>query len=989
MTNVRIDPADWETALATIDGPQLIVAGPGTGKTTFLARRAAALLDHDVAPARILVLTFSRRGASRLREAIAAAAPDRISGLNVSTFHSFAYRMLEAHGPALPGWTTMPTLLTGPEHVSVVAGLLTSEEPADWPLPFRPLLTSRSFAEEVADFIMRSQEYLLDDGALAGVAAPRADWRGLPAFRTRYLEAIAESGRIDYGTLQAKAVELAGMSDVQNALSDQYHYVLVDEYQDTTAAQAALLDGLTGQRRNLTVVADPLQSVYSFRGAELDNVDRFSERFATSGTPVRRWVLTTSFRVPATILAAANRLVPHAEDVRPVHPAPHAGRLERVVFTQQSHEAEWIARTAQRMHVTESVPYEKMAVLVRSKRRFLSELSRSLERRAIPHDSPDTRLADHPGVRAVFDIANAAYHQAAPVGTGPADDGDRAIRRLLLGPLYRTALATERDLLRLRRGSGQDWATVIRAYDPERFGPLATLIADPAWATDLPAAEGFWHVWSALPEFADLVESPAAGPYRAAWAALSQALDQQYERDPRIGLHAYGKLTEQDDFEANPLLSFRPTGDRLTLTTLHQSKGLEFDVVFIADATEGTFPDLRRNRSLLQPHLLSPNHDATDSLAFRLAEERRLAYTATTRAARHVIWTATSAGIDETDRRPSRFLLALDEARPVAVGDEGDETPVTPLEAEALLRRRLTDPAVGPGIRLAAADVLARRPNRSIRHPLEFAGVRPRGTDQGLVSDGATFSPSQATSYDACPRRYAFERRLGIASEYGRYATFGSLIHDILEQAEKGAVARGDGRSSVEDALDWLDKLFDDYDMDIGARRAAWYRKATDLLTDLYANWIRPGASAVILEHTLTMDLNGTRWNGRADRIERQADGELRVVDYKTSSNVPTQAEAAESIQLAFYLAAARQDPDVLAHGTPTEAEYWYPAAPRKKKWVAFDPARLDDVLQSMADIATGIQSEDWTPRLGAHCNSCSVKAVCPLWPEGREAFVR
>ena len=989
MTFEHINPEDWERVLAIAEGPQLIVAGPGTGKTTFLARRTGAILNGGTPATQILVLTFSRRGAARLREAITSVAPDQISGLSVSTFHSFAYRLLEAHAPATFGWTSMPTLLTGPEHVSVVGELLATEDPADWPLPFRPLLASRSFAEEVADFIMRSQEHLLDDESLSALAAPRADWRGLTAFRRKYLVAVTTSDRIDYGTLQARAVELAGRPAVQAALAEQYRYVLVDEYQDTTAAQAALLDGVTADRRNLTVVADPLQSVYSFRGAEIDNVDRFGDRFGTVEQPIRQFVLTTSFRVPAAILAAADRLVPGAQATRPVIPAPHAGRLERLVFTQQSQEAEWIARTAQHMHVTEGTPYANMAVLVRSKRRFLAELSRALERRDIPHDSPDTRLADHPGTRAVFDIAKAAYHHTAPIGTGPADDCDRAVRRLLLGPLFRTALATERDLLRLRRASGQDWAAVLTAYDSDRFGSLAALLSDPEWAVERPAVDGFWHVWSNLPQFITIVTDGSASEFRAAWAALAQAVERQYERDPRIGLHAYGKLTEQDDFEANPLLSYQPGGDRLTLTTLHQSKGLEFDVVFVADASEGTFPDLRRNRSLLQPHLLSTSQAATDNLQFRLAEERRLAYTATTRASRHVIWTSTSAGMDETDRRPSRFLLALHASDPVAVSDETDDIPVTPLEAESLLRRQLTDPAVGTGTRLAAAEVLARRPNHTIRHALDFAGVRPRGSDTGLVPDTATFSPSQATSYDACPRRYAFERRLGVASEYGRYATFGSLIHDVLEQAERSAVGDGRTRSTIDEALGWLDELFDQYDLDVGVRRIAWHEKAVKLLTELYANWIRPEATAVILEQPLTLEIDGVIWNGRADRIERHAEGELRVVDYKTSSSMPSKDEASISIQLGFYLAAARQDPDVLAFGTPTEAEFWYPAGKRVTKWVAFDPDRLDEVLESMSGIVAGIRAEDWTPRIGGHCKNCSVKSVCPLWPEGREAFVR
>ena len=883
----------------------------------------------------------------------------------------------------------MPTLLTGPEHVSVISALLSKENPADWPVPFRPLLTSRSFAEEVSDFIMRSQEYLLDDLALGTMAAPRADWRGLVALRTRYLETVTDTDRIDYGTLQAKAVELVQRESIRQALADQYRYVLVDEYQDTTAAQAALLHGLTAVHRNLTVVGDPIQSVYSFRGAEIDNIETFAEKFGTEAQPATRINLTQSFRVPVEILDAADRLVPDAQTMRTVTPAPHAGRLERKVFTQQSQEAEWIARKVQEIHLTEQIPYARMAVLVRSKRRFLPELSRALDRRHIDHDSPDTRLADHPAVRVVFDIAKAAHGHNARAGTGLGGEGDRAMRRVLLGPLFRLALATERDLLRLRYATARPWSEVLLAYDAARFTPLAELLADPAWAIEIPAADGFWHLWSQLPQFVDVVTDPDAGSYRAAWAALAQAVDRQHERDQTIGLHDYGLLTEQDDFEANPLLSFRPDGDRLALTTLHQSKGLEFDVVFIADASEGVFPDLRRTRSLLQPHLLSPHQGVENSLMFRLAEERRLAYTATTRASHQVYWTSTSAGIDETDRRPSRFLLALSQEAPTITVGEEERDPVTPLEAEAYLRRQLTDPEVGAGIRLAAADILARRPNRNVRHPLDFAGVRPRGPDTGLVSADASFSPSQATAYQTCPRRYAFERRLGVASEYGRSATFGSLIHDVLEQAERTAVAEGRTRSTIGEALDWLDELLDQYDLDVGARRHYWYERAVELLVDLYDNWIRPTAEAVILEHGLELEINGRKWRGRADRIERQAPGELRIVDYKTSRSMPSVEDAKTAIQLAFYLAASQADPVILAEGQPTEAEFWYPRGNRKVKHRALDPTQMDDVLDEMAELADGISAEDWTPTIGTHCKNCTVRLVCPAWPEGREAFVR
>ena len=993
----RVDPDDWDLVVRDTDGPQLVVAGPGTGKTQFLVERARHLIaDRQVPAAGILVLTFSRRAAGDLRSRIENATQGTSTGVAASTFHSFAYRLLETYASDVLGWEVMPSLLTGPEQVALVAELLTSEPEEHWPVGFRGMLTTHTFADEVTDFILRSQESLLDDEALADRVAARADWKGLSGFRRRYLDELKARHRIDYGTLQAQAVRVLADDDVQARIAEQYRYVLVDEYQDTTAAQARFLELLTSRHRNITAAADPYQSVYSFRGAELTNVADFPSQFSDArGNPARRLVLSTSFRVPETILRAAERITSGGDlpgAAGPVLPAPHEGVVEAFVFNQQSEEAEWIATEAQRLHLSSGVAYREIAVLMRSKRRFLPELSRALERRRIPHDSPDTRLVDHPAVRLVFDCAFAAAFDGVAPGTGTGVDTDRAVRRMLLGAAFGVPLGLERELLRERRRTDRPWSELLAESIPETRA-LAGLLADPNWACEIPAVDGFWHLWTTLPEFAVMVANPALGDFRQAWTSLAQALTRQKERDPGVTLVEYLRLADLDDFEATPLLSYRDSDeDRLTLTTLHQAKGLQFEVVFLADAVEGVFPDLRRSRSLLQPRLLSAQQSdrPTEAAQFRLQEEMRLAYTAMTRASSRVVWTATKAGIDEIERRPSRFLHAVVPTERISGPPvDLDRTPLTYLEAEAYLRRILTDPMAGQAARLAAVKVLADRPNPGLRPASEFAGLRLRGRDDGLIDDDLALSPSQATSYHECPRRYAFERRLGIGQSFGHYATFGTLIHDVLEYAEKRALSEGRDRSTLDDALSHLDTLWPEFEFDGGARRQAWRRRAETLLGDLYASWIRPEAHAVFLERDLELEIDGIRWRGRADRIESQAEGKLRVVDYKTSKTAPPAADAARSIQLAFYLAAAQADPEVAEKGDPTEAEFWYPLASRKTKWIAFEPAHLEETLATMRDIATGIKQEDWTPRFGHHCKRCAVRLVCPLWPEGQEAFTR
>ena len=990
MADLHITPDGWEPVVAETDGPQLIVAGPGTGKTEFLVQRATHLInDQGLSPEQLLILTFSRRAAADLRDRVAQRLQRSTTGVPASTFHSFAFRLLEAEAPTTLGWQTMPTLLTGPEQVGVVADLLESEPRDAWPLAFREMLGSRTFAEEVADFVMRSQERLYDADALATRAARRDDWRRLPAFLRRYHDHLRDGHRIDYGTLQAQAVRLLNDLEVRAHIADQYHYVLVDEYQDTTVAQAALLEGLTAVRRNLTVAADPHQSVYSFRGAELANVAEFTERFrALDSSPARRIVLDTSFRVPSTILTTAAALIPEPVpgSARAPQPAPHTGRVDVHVFDQSSHEADWIASEVQRVHLTDGVALDAIAILVRTKRRILSELSRALDRRGIDHDKPDSRLVDHPAVRIVFDCVELA--DAASQGS------DAAATRLILGPLFGLTISRQRELLRIRHRGDASWSGLFR-QEVDGGEALADLLDTSDWATEMPATEGFWHLWTTLPQFARLVEDPALNEHRSAWTSLSQTLARLHERDPDMSLRRYTKLADADDFEATPMLSYRSSrGPQLTLTTLHQAKGLEFDVVFIADAAEGVFPDLRRRRSILQTEQLSMPANGGNGFdrRERLLEEMRLAYTAMTRARRRVIWTATDAGLDEGDTRPSRFIgdlarLGIDVA--ASSDDRRHRPPVSIAEAEALLRAAVADPAASPAARLAAASVLIDRPHPGLRNPEEFALMRRQGPMRGVLSGPLRLSPSQAEAYETCPRRYVLERRLGIGGSASVYMSFGSLIHRVLELVERRA--SGDGqRSTLEEALAELDHQFDGYDFGPGAWRDSWRRRAERCLTTLYAQWPRPDDRAVLLEHHLSLELGGAQWRGIADRIETAGAGRLRIVDYKTGTNPPTQPEAKESLQLGFYLLAAAQDPAVRHHGDPVEAEYWFPMkSSRPDRPIPVDPDRLDEISNRLVATAEAMAAEDWTPRPNQRCKNCSVRLLCPEWPEGREAFVR
>jgi superfamily I DNA/RNA helicase/RecB family exonuclease len=989
---IRVDPDSWDRVIAEVGGPQLVVAGPGAGKTEFLVRRALHLVtDLGVHPERILLLSFSRRGAADLRHRVVGGLGRSFTTIPASTFHSLAYRVIEAHGGGDGGPGTPATLLTGPEQVALVGEMLADEDPGAWPVLYRPLLDTHTFANEVADFVLRCREQMIGPSELAERAADRPQWRALPAFLERYEEALDRRGRIDYGTLQTRAVELLADDRIGGEVAERYHYVLVDEYQDTTRAQARMLQHLYRPHRNLTVAGDPYQSIYSFRGTELANIAEFPESFPDAEeAPAARIVLTTSFRVPGEILDAAVRvtaggLLPGAAG--PVIPAPGRGSVEVFGFDQLTHEAEWIGGELQRMHLRDGIPFGRMAVLVRTKRRFLPELSRALERRGIPHDPPDARLADHPAVRQVLDCVRAA------VAVGP--DRDAALRRLMLGSLFGVSLSALRDIERERARSGRSWGSLVRERVPGGAA-FADLLEDAGWATTAPAAEGFWHVWSTLPQFAAAVAAPGRRAERAAWSSLAQVLGRLGERDPKATLVAYLRWSEAEDFEATPLLGVGDDDeDSLTLTTLHQAKGLEFDVVVIADAREGVFPDLRLRESLLGSRYLSRSDtDASGFARFRIQEEMRLAYTAMCRATTRVVWTCTTAGLEDGRGMPSRFLPLVAGVTSFAEGlptPSGSSRPSTPMEAEAWLRRLVRDPAQPEPRRLAALSALAEPAGWKRREPIAFAGVPARGDDRGLVPADTSLSPTQADAYLTCPRLYAFRRRLNVDADGSVHLDFGSLIHHVLEEVEAAAMERGDPHATGTEALASLHRHFDPGRFGGGAWAEAWHRRAEEVLTHLYEAWPGSGRVAAV-EHPVELDVDGTAWRGRVDRIEvaDTATGPLvRIVDYKTGRTPASVDEAATSVQLGFYLLAARGDPGLSNLGSVEAAEFWFPAARTKAVAVReLDPERLGDVTALMSEAAAGITAEDWTPRPGHGCDRCPVRGVCTEWPEGREAYL-
>ncbi|MEU5192507.1 UvrD-helicase domain-containing protein [Streptomyces scabiei] len=434
-------------------GPLLVLAGPGTGKTTTLVEAVAARVARGADPARVLVLTFSRKAAVELRDRMAlrmgaAHAPQ------ATTFHSFCYALIRAHQDS-DLFVEPLRLLSGPEQDVAVRALLAGQPDLErlglahvrWPDELRACLTTRGFADEVRAVLARSRELGLAPEDLRAFATRigRPDWIAASAFLAEYLDVLDLQGVLDYAELVHRAVLLAGRPGVAERLAARYDAVYVDEYQDTDPAQVRLLRALAGGGRTLVAFGDPDQSIYTFRGADVNGILEFPSAFPrVDGRPAPVAVLRHSRRSGADLLAATRLLTQRmpltrlpAEKVRAhreLRPVRDGGRVEVYTYPTAGTELDNIADVLRRAHLEDGVPWSEMAVLVRAGARTIPSMRRALTAAGVPLeiDGDDLPLRHEPAVqplltalravaRAELETADAAAPAEEP--DGPVPDG--------------------------------------------------------------------------------------------------------------------------------------------------------------------------------------------------------------------------------------------------------------------------------------------------------------------------------------------------------------------------------------------------------------------------------------------------------------------------------------------------------------------------------------------------------------------------------------
>src|SRR5215211_664529 len=758
--------ADQLRAVEHPGGPLLVLAGPGTGKTGVLVARIAHLVaDRGVRPERILALTFSRRAADEMSERVRTRVSDAAL-VETRTFHSFALSVVRRH-PAPLGLSMPPEIMATGEQWALVSELLAQESDEEWGLS-PGALARLTTVREVYDLLLRCQEHLLEPERMRALG----DKTGRPylvraaVLLEKYRSRLGDLSEVDYeGVVQYALRLLGGDGPARERLVSSYDHVLVDEFQDTNRSQLELVRRLVpNDKPNVFCVGDDAQSIYGFRGARVENVREFDDHFPGAKTVHLR----TNYRSASGIIRLAEDAISGDESRPPREEqwasSMHPGTVLYEISPSPREEGAWISDRIVELNRARGVPFEQITILRRS---LLDArpLIDALASRGIPMDvaaAPEGSTARH--LALLLRAAGEAGEDPGPIPAvaalasplvGLSPPSARALRT--------AAVATERSVFDLLRSA--DAPAGVPEEEMDRARRAVTVVDEAASKPNF--LEKLDAIWKGLPGVRELFErhhedAEAARALQDAASLLrsARAYVRVSKRPSVEGFLRAGKMAHEDSDTWAP--SSPPAEGAVRLLTIHASKGLEFEAIFVSGLTEDRFPVRGRGVQLVDPGLLASGTPTprTDLERRHLFEERRLLYVAITRAKTYLCLTGVEEGADD-GAKAFPFLRELED-RLIELERKEQVRRFWTSREEAVeeLRRIAFDSSIPPAERFAASRALLEAGERPDAEPPE--GWWPYlDKSEGALPERVPhleLSSWELLAHLDCPRRAFMER---------------------------------------------------------------------------------------------------------------------------------------------------------------------------------------------------------------------------------------
>ncbi len=623
-----LNKEQYEAMLAT-DGPVLVSAGAGSGKTRLLTYRIAYLItDKHVAPNKILAITFTNKAANEMKERISRVAPDG-DMVMVSTFHSFCARMLRTYSSFLTDYKENFTIFSDTDCARIMKDIFKQ-------LNIDDESTKSNFKHNIS--VIKNDNMSIDE--FCNIYRYDRSIRDFERFYNMYQQELKKNNAMDFDDLLINFYQLISTNqEVLDSIQNRYTYFSVDEFQDTNKIQYEIIKLLASKTKNILIVGDEDQSIYGWRGANIDNIFNFTHDFL--GT--RIFKLEQNYRSTKKIIERANMIIKNNQN-----------RLAKKLYTEnddgtdvfyyqamnEADEADFVVRQIVRSHEM-GTPYNEMAILMR-----LNSLSRSFEEKLLNYNIPHIM---YNGFK-FFERAEIKNVLAYLTAIANPDD-DVSFNRIINFPKRGIGDTSIEKLLEIAARNRTHLKDVVMNYESEILpNSLKSKLKDlKAILSDLESKVGEMNVYDFFTYMLERTEI---------LKSFDLENEQDYERYLNINSlnNSVKEYTDHnpeasiiDYLQSVTLYSAMDSDDGkgVVIATVHGAKGLEFDDVYVVGCEEKIFPISRDDKDDLE-------------------EERRLMYVAITRAKKNLVLTSSSSRFLYGKREysvKSRFLYELDLAR--------------------------------------------------------------------------------------------------------------------------------------------------------------------------------------------------------------------------------------------------------------------------------------------------------------------------------------
>lgn len=965
---------EQEKAVTHSQGPLLIIAGAGTGKTTVVTERIKYLISQGLAkPEQILALTFTEKAAQQMEKRVDIALPYGTFGLWISTFHSFCDRILRSEALNI-GLLPNFKLLTEAESYLLLKKNF-------WQLKlnyFRPNGNPYKFIEGLLQHFARlkdedisTENYInftknqYKDGASEVKKEETDKYLELALAYKIYEELKIKEGVMDFSDLISNTLKLfRSRNSVLVKYQKQFKYILVDEFQDTNYAQYQLVKLLAppDAQINLAVVGDDSQSIYKFRGAAISNILSFMKDYPQA----KNVILSTSYRCPQTILDAAYRLIKHndpdtleaqlgiSKKLKSNENQPKEDRssdeIEFIHTDRVEEEAEKIVSFINNYKSKNNKEYKDFAILVRANNHS-EPFIRTLERARIPYQFLGPGMLFHkPEVKDLIAYLKVLY-----------DFTDNlSLYRVLSMIIWKISA---RDLIAVINLAKK--ANISLFEQLEKLDEVGTIISDDSKAK--------------IKKFIDLVHKQqklipkeTAGQllyyFLIDSGLLKQVINYKSQAEEERALNITRFFDKLKSFEAtqkdasifavvdyldlamgmgeSPLAAETDWTETnaVNLLTVHSAKGLEFPVIFLTNLIEGRFPSRDRKEQIPIPDKII--REVLPSGNYHLQEERRLFYVGITRAKEKLVFSAANYyGGGKRERKLSPFITE-------ALG----------IDKQSPMLKYLPSPQI---------------PLFEWQKTPESEEAKVEQISGKLKIDYLSYSAIE--SFRICPLHFKLRYILRLPTAPSAALSLGNSVHNALRDFYSVRRLNEGGSKSKE--LEFLLKLLDSNWQHLGFSGQDHEQETKQTAKEYLQNYLKSPlhkfARPIFIEKAFSFKVDPSlKILGKMDRIDDAGEGNIEIIDYKTGANLPNQNNLDNNLQMTIYALAA-VNPGIFAKKIDQiKLSFCFFSASQKMSTVR-TKEQLSSAVDELLKIRSEIEESDFKCSQGTICQNCEYKILC------------